>query len=45
MVDWDILVEHVRWGKIKEIVTKSNVRPDETSRFNYICEYKLKQPD
>ena len=43
--DWDLSVEHVCYGEIKGIATKINVRTDETSRFDYICEYELKQPD
>lgn len=43
--DWDELVEQVCCGEIKGIATKDNVRPDETGRFAYICNYKLKHPN
>jgi len=38
--DWE--VEQVCWGEIKGIATKSDVRPDETGRFDYVCNYTLK---
>lgn len=43
--DWDISVEQVCWGEIKGIATKHNIRPDEAGVFDFICEYKLKQPN
>lgn len=42
---WDLDVENVCYGEVKGIATESNVQPDKTGRFDYICEYKLKQPD
>ena len=51
---WDDMVEQVCWGEIKEIATKTNVRPiDENGRlpdgefvgydFEYYCNYELKK--
>ena len=42
---WGLDVEYVCYGEIKGIATEINVKTDETGKFDYICEYELKQPD
>ncbi|MCX8665336.1 MULTISPECIES: hypothetical protein [unclassified Gilliamella] len=39
---WDDLVEMVCYGEVKEVATKTNVRPDPSGEYEYLCDYKLK---
>lgn len=40
---WDDAVEEVCWGEVKEIATKTNIRPDSTGEYDYLCDYELQQ--
>lgn len=39
---WEERVDLVCWGEVKEITTKTNVRPDPSGENDYLCDYKLK---
>ena len=39
---WEERVDLVCWGEVKEITTKTNVRPDPSGEYDYLCDYKLK---
>lgn len=39
---WEERVNLVCWGEVKETATKTNVRPDPSGEYDYLCDYKLK---
>ncbi|WP_392565839.1 hypothetical protein RHO15_09765 [Utexia brackfieldae] len=41
---WDGAVGGVCWGEIKEIAQKTDVRPDPTGEFDYLCNFELQKP-
>ncbi len=41
---WSEDVEHMRVGKVTGEAVQTNVRPSDSSEFDYFCDYEIKPP-